>query len=111
MGTMKKTSAFIILISIYCSPMFSQSLIKAINGDLYEKKNGIEENLISNNTLELHGSSINYELENNNKYYFSTPNDYVILDLNTDKYLSDILLKASDFPNGFSIVFYLTGSS
>ena len=100
---MKKISAFIILISIHCSTMFSQSLIKLINGDLYAVENKIEENLISNNILELQGSLINYELDNNKKYYFRSPNDYLILDLNTDKSTSDIHLKATDFPKGFSI--------
>ena len=103
MCEIKNIAAFIILISIHCSTMFSQSLIKAINGDLYEGENEIEMNLISNNILEFHGSLINYELDNNNKYYFSTLNDYVIIDLNSEKSIEDIILRASDFPKGFSI--------
>ena len=103
MCTLKKISALIILISIHFSSIFSQSLIKAINGDLYAEEQGVEENLISNNILGLHGTMINYELDDNKKYYFSQEDDYVFIDLNSNKYLEDILLKASDFPKGFSI--------
>ena len=103
MENLKKISALILIISIHFSTIYSQSLIKAIHGDLYERENGIEENLISKNTLELHGSLINYELDNNNKYYFSTQNGHVIIDLNSEKSKEDIILRASDFPKGFSI--------
>ena len=103
MGTLKKISALIILISIHFSTIFSQSLIKAINGDLYEGEQRVEENLISNNILGLHDSMINYELDDNKRYYFSQEDDYVIIDLNSNKALEDILLNASDFPKGFSI--------
>ena len=103
MGTLKKISALIILISIHCSTIFSQSLIKAINGDLYEGEQRVEENLISNNILGLHDSMINYELDDNKRYYFSQEDDYVIIDLNSNKAQKDILLNASDFPKGFSI--------
>ena len=103
MCTMKKISTLIILISMHFTSIFPQSLIKAINGDLYEEEQGLEENLISNNILGLHNTMINYELDDNKKYYFRHEDDFVIIDLNSNKYLEDLLLKASDFPKGFSI--------
>ena len=103
MSNLKKISTLIILITVNSVSICCQSLIKAINGDLYEETKGLEENLISNNILGFHGTLINYKLDDNKKYYFSQEEDYVIIDLNSNKYVENILLKASDFPQGFSI--------
>ena len=82
------------VIILFNTSIHSQSLIKAIEGDLYVEKME-HENLVSQ--MHLKNSLINYQLDNNVKYLFSTRDDTLIVRAHDQLFI----LTADDYPNGF----------